>query len=308
MRDLDEFRIYYNHTIHPELVRLDQQRRRLLRLLLFSAFALTGVIIFELFLNILVVTLLLMIPIGIYISYLLLEVKKFRASFKPKVVNLILDFMKESINFRKMTYAADRYIPLKVFNASQIFGVQPAVYEGEDYIEGRVDEIEFQMSELNVKEFSRVRNRLNYVFRGVFMHAELKQPLNGVIVVLPRKFRQYLTRTIKNFHRNGARDMDGFMKTQAFRDTFLTYATNNVKIREVIPDYMEQVFTDYVERTNKEIYVSFIEKHIFIAITNPKDILEPYLFQSNTSFDLIYEFFEDIRTVVSLVEEFDNHH
>lgn len=308
MRDLKEFRIYYNRTIHPELMRLDRQRRRLLRLIFFSSIILIALILFELYLNILVITLTLMIPIGLYIFYLVQQVQKFRLNFKPKVVNLILDFMKESINFRRMTYQPDKFIPLNMFMDSRIFGVRPAVYEGEDYIEGRVDEVEFQLSELNVKEFSRVRSRLNYVFRGVFLHAELKDPLNGKVLILPRQYRQFLTRTIKYFNLENAKDMDGFIKSHDFRETFLTYATVNVKIGEVLPDYLQNVFVDYVQRTGKEIYLSFQKKHLYIAITNPKDILEPYLFQSNVSFDLIREFFEDIQMVVNLVEEFDNHH
>jgi len=308
MRDLNEFRIYYNQTIHPELMRLDRQRRRLLRLIFFSGVALIALLIFQLYVDILLVTLTLSIPIAIYIYFLTKQVKKFRLDFKPKVVNLILDFMKESINFRRMSYDPNKFIPKEMFMTSRIFGVNPAVYEGEDYIEGRVDEVEFQLSELNVKEFSRVRNRLNYVFQGVFLHAELKQPLNGMVVILPRQFRQYLTRTIKYLNLSNTADMDGFIKSDAFRNTFLTYATVNVKIGEVLPDYMQQVFVNYVKRTGKQIYVSFKGKHLFIAITNPKDMLEPHIFQSNVSFDLIREFFEDIQTVVSLVEEFDNHH
>jgi hypothetical protein len=308
MRDLNEFRIYYNQTIHPELMRLDRQRRRLLRLLFFSALLLIALVFFQLYLDIMIVTLTLMIPIAIYMYMLWRQVKKFRADFKPNVVNLILDFMKESINFRSMSYDPHKYIPMQMFMQSQLFGARPAVYEGEDYIEGRVDEVRFQLSELNVKEFSRVRNRLNYVFRGVFLHAELKTPLNGTVILLPRKFRQYLTKTIKQINLSKAADMDGFIKSNTFREIFLTYATVNVKIGEVLPDYMQQVFSDYVERTGKEIYVSFQGKHLFIAITNPKDMLEPHLFQSNVSFDLIREFFDDIQTIVNLVEEFDNHH
>ena len=308
MRDIQEFRIYYNTTIHPELVRLDRQRQRLLRLIFSSCLLLIGLIIFELYLDILLVTLALFIPIAIYIYMLVKQVKKFRLDFKPKVVNLILDFMKESINFRHMAYDANQFIPKQMFMASRIFGVNPVVYEGEDYIEGQVDEISFQLSELNVKEFSRVRNRLNYVFRGVFLHAELKQPLDGTVLILPRKFRQYLTRTIKYFLLNKAVDVDGFIKNNAFRNTFLTYATQNVRVTEVLPDYLQKAFVRYVQRTQKEIYLSFQGKHLFIAITNHKDILEPHLFQSNVSFDLIKEFFEDIQMIVSLVEEFGNNY
>jgi hypothetical protein len=197
---------------------------------------------------------------------------------------------------------------MQMFMDSKLFGVKPAVYEGEDYIEGRVDEVKFQLSELNVKEFSRVRNRLNYVFRGVFLHAELKTPLNGTVIMLPREFRQFLIRTIKYINLINVADMDGFIKNTAFRELFLTYASINVKIGEVLPDYMQKVFADYVMRTGKQIYVSFEGKNLYIAITNPKDMLEPHIFQSNVSFDLIREFFDDIHTIVNLVEEFDNHH
>jgi len=308
MRDLDEFRLYYNKTIHPELMRLDRQRRRLLRLIFFSFLALFAIFLFELYIGVLLLTLALAIPIGIYIYYLWQQVKKFRADFKPKVVDLILDFMKESINFRHMRYQANKSIPLNMFIASRIFGVRPAVYEGEDYIEGQVDEIKFQLSELNVKEFSRVRNRLNYVFRGVFLHAELKVSIEGSLLILPRKYRQFLTRTIKFFNQVGAKDIDGFIKNDDFREMFLTYSTINVRIGDILPEYLQEVFVDYVHRTGKEIYVSFQKRHLYIAITNPKNILEPKLFQSNVSFELIREFFEDIQTVVSLVEDFDNHY
>ncbi|MFT6357620.1 MAG: hypothetical protein ACJAYJ_001835 [Saprospiraceae bacterium] len=274
----------------------------------FSFLVIIALVIFELYLDILIVTLTLMIPVAIYMYMLWRQVKKFRTDFKPKVVNLILDFMKESINFRSMSYDPHRYIPMQMFMDSKLFGVKPAVYEGEDYIEGRVDEVKFQLSELNVKEFSRVRNRLNYVFRGVFLHAELKTPLNGTVIMLPREFRQFLIRTIKYINLINVADMDGFIKNTAFRELFLTYASINVKIGEVLPDYMQKVFADYVMRTGKQIYVSFEGKNLYIAITNPKDMLEPHIFQSNVSFDLIREFFDDIHTIVNLVEEFDNHH
>ena len=37
MRRIDEFRLFYNHTIQPELVRMERVRKRLLFLLTISA-------------------------------------------------------------------------------------------------------------------------------------------------------------------------------------------------------------------------------------------------------------------------------
>lgn len=310
MQRLEDFRIYYNHTIHPELMRLDRQRRRLLRLIVFSSILLIGVIVFELFLDILVVTLVLMIPISLYISYLFYRVQKFRISFKPKVVNLILDFIDDGLNFGTLHYDPKKAIPIKQFMASGIFGVHPAVYEGEDHISGTYGEFKFEMSELNVKEFSKVRSRLNYVFRGVFLHAKYNHPVKGAMLILPKEFKQYLIRPIKNFIAKGGHDVNKMIKAKKFKEYFLTYilGNQNFNIKEILSVDVQYAIADYRHNTGKSIYLAFKDRDIFIAVTNQKDILEPNLFQSNVSFDLVKEFFEDIHLLLQVVHEFDANH
>ena len=93
--------------------------------------------------------------------------------------------------------------------ASNIFRIRPASYAGEDHISGKIGELDFEMSELEVKEMSKVRNRLNYVFRGVFLlHAKFAKPRRGAIMILPRAFNQYLTRTMKDFNLKGGKPID----------------------------------------------------------------------------------------------------
>ena len=58
-------------------------------------------------------------------------------------------------------------------------------------------------------------------------------------------------------------------------------------------------------KTQKEIYVSFINNDIYVGVTEPKDILEPSIFMSNVSFELVREFYEDIELLVSIVQDFD---
>ncbi|MCB0619636.1 MAG: DUF3137 domain-containing protein, partial [Saprospiraceae bacterium] len=43
----------------------------------------------------------------------------------------------------------------------------------------------------------------------------------------------------------------------------------------------------------------------YIAITEQKDILEPFVFRSNVSFELVREFFEDIQLLMRIVEDID---
>jgi hypothetical protein len=56
------------------------------------------------------------------------------------------------------------------------------------------------------------------------------------------------------------------------------------------------------------MYFSFQGNQIYMAVTEQKDILEPKLFQSNVSFELIREFFEDIHLLLEIVEDFEATH
>lgn len=308
MKRLDEFRIYYNHTIHPELLRLERQRLSLLRLLVFSSLLLSAIFIAELYLNILVVTLILMIPIGAYIAYLMYRIRSFILTFKPNVVNLILDFIDDSLNYGTLSYESKKKISKDRFLASRLFVTKAQVYEGEDFISGKIGELDFELCELKVQDNSPVRNNLNVVFQGIFMHATFTQPLDGMVIVWPRAYRQYLIKTIKEFTWRDGENADHEILTDAFRAEYMTYASFETHVAGLLPETMQEAIIDYKAQTGKDIFLSIINSDIYVGITEPKDILEPYIFQSNLSFDLVKEFFEDIQVVLSIVEDFDQTH
>ncbi len=307
MQLLDLFRRYYNHTIHPELLRLESKRKRLLLLLFLSTFLIAAVIVLEFILDILVLTLFMLVPIGFYITYLIYRIQRFKVTFKPKIVNLINDFLDDAPNIQNLDYDPKGIIPKERFIASQIFATDAPYYFGEDLFTGKIGELQFEMCELHVREYSRVRARLNYVFRGVFLHSTFKEPLKGAILILPSEFRQYLSRTIRLFTGQGGRKVE-FMHNESFEDMFMTYATPNAKIKDLLSEQMQHLLVNYRLKTNKEIYLSFIGSEIYIAVTEPKNLLEPFIFSSNVNFETIREFFEDIHLLIDFVEKFDQTH
>lgn len=308
MRRLEEFRIFYNHTIHPELMRLDKRRKRLLWLLFFSLLFLAGVFIFDMVVGVWLISLLLSLPAGIYISYLAYQIQLFIRTFKPRVVNLILDFIDDSVNYGALSYDAKGGISKKTFIESMLFGAAPDVYEAEDFIKGSIGSITFELCELNVREESRVRSRLNYIFKGIFFNAVIEESLQGTIIIFPRGYRQYLSRAIREAVSNGAKNIDMMMRHTEFRESFLSYATKDAKVRDLLSEDMQRILVNYRNETGKEIYISFIDKNIYLAVTEHKNILEPYLFRSNVSFELVREFYEDITMLFEIVEDFDKLH
>ena len=321
MKRLEEFRIFYNHTIHPELQRLERKRMRLLILLAISIIALVGLFVLELYIGILALTLTLMIPVALYIGYLIYRVRKFVQTFKPHVVNLILDFIDDGLNYGTLSYDAKKSIPKQTFLASHIFKTPAPYYVGEDFITGKVGALTFDMCELDVKEISPVSNSLSDVFRGVFLHATFEHDLEGVVIVWPRKYRQQLVASIKNVNFLGAKNVDHEILCEEFRETYMTYATPDTHVVGMLPITMQEAIIEYLksidqyessapsqERSDRDFFMSFINNHIFVAFSEEKDLLEPFILRSNLSFELVREFFEDIHLLLRIVEDFDQTH
>jgi len=307
MQRLHEFRLFYNHTIHPELLRMERKRKRLLLLLFVSILFLIGVTILDIYVDILVVTLFFLIFIAFYIAFILYRIRQFVITFKPNIVNLILDFIDDEVNYGTLTYDAKKKISKETFLSSCIFATEAPFYKGEDFIRGSYREMTFELCELNVREYSKVRNRTNYIFKGVFFQGNFNSKAHsgkGKIVILPQEFSQYQSRTIKAFNRIGGRNADDIV-SRKFREAFIVMANKSANVNNILSYDMQNAILNYRAQTEKEIYVSFIGSKMFIAVTEPKDLLEPHVFQSNVSFELVREFFEDLQLLLSVLEDLD---
>ena len=286
---------------------MERKRHNLLTVMGIAFLTILGIIFLQFYLNILVLTLVLVVPLVLYITYMFNEWDNFRATFKPKVVTLLLDFIDNDVTYNvPLKYMEKASISPEVFQASRLFNSAAPDYVGEDYIKGEMGELDFEMSELSVKEFSPVRNRLDDVFRGVMLHARYRrkvQPESGEILVLPRQERQFLSKTIKSFTAKGGRQFDTL--TQIFMDTFVVYSTANANTRGFLSTEMQEAILKYRDKETKEVYISFIGSDIYIAVAQEKDLLEPALWQSNVSFDLIREYYEDLTLLLSIVLDID---
>lgn len=304
-----DFRLFYNQNIHPELLHLEQRRRRLVRLLSLSVLLLAGAVALQIFVGVFVFTLFLLIPVAMWMSYLAFRVRVFFQEFKPRIVGLILDFIDNDVNFSFDRYDPKGSISKKQFLESRIFTTADD-FMGEDLIVGQVRETPFELSELRVREFSAARNRLDYVFRGVFLIGDYKRwDLHGGVLVLPDAYRKYLSRSERAFHLAGGRRVKDNLLPE-FEAFFDTYATPDIKIHEVVSEDMQRVVLKFREQfllknRQKEIYFSIIADKIYLALTQDKDLLEPSLFANNTNFETVVEFYQDIRLLLEMVLDVD---
>lgn len=309
MQAFHNFRLFYNQSIYPELQHLELRRRRLLRLLIVSALLLLGVLALQVYVQILVVTLVLLVPVGLLISYLAFRVQVYYQEFKPRIVHLILDFIDNDINSGAFSYHPKGYIEQSRFLESKIF-THADEYKGEDLIRGQIRETPFELCELRVREFSPTRRQVDYVFRGVFLIGDFhRADMRGGILMLPDAYRKYLSRSEKAFHLLGGRRVRRNLLPE-FEAFFDTYATPDARIQDTLSPEMQRIILQFRQQyqnlnRKKEIYLSIIGDNIYIALTQDRNLLEPSIFQSNVSFEVIREFYEDIALLLAVVGDVD---
>ena len=304
MKRQDEFRIFYNHTIHPELMRMELKRKRVLRLMLISSVLLVGLIVIELYLNILAITLIGGVIIAFYISWLVYQAQRFRQTFKPSIVSLLLDFLDDSLNYSDFSYNEKKYFPKSLFVASKMFDGVPYFYKGEDYIKGRIGSVQFELCEVLVQNLSPVNKKVFPVFKGIFLHSHLSSDQKGNVLVIPRHRKQFHGRSIRNFIEAGGSQVE-IIYDALFKNTFVVYASPFTNIRDFLSDDLQKLIANYYANTKRDIFISFVDNQLFLFLDEPDEFLEPYLFRSNVSFKLIDNFFRDIQLVMTIVEDFD---
>ncbi|WP_420459878.1 DUF3137 domain-containing protein [Neolewinella sp.] len=305
---LPELRLYYNTTIRPELLRLEALRKRILwgmALSLLGIFAATiAFLVYDLgFLN-----LLLVVPIAFYLGWLYLRIERFRQSFKPAVIQLLLDFINDSPNFRSLHYDAQRPILRDRFERSGLFRPHPDSYRAEDYIRGLVGEMAFEMGEAYVQEISPASNRLQLVFSGLFVHAIFNEPTEGRVAVWPRHHLRRLKRTIDAYISGQGRLADVEILNEQFRETFAVYAHPGTKVASILTPPMQEALLAFYQREQRDLYFAVHDRDLFIGLEHGYDLLEPRFFRSNLSFQLIRRFYADITLMLRVIQDFDQTH
>lgn len=96
-KTIDKFRLYYNETISPELMKLEKRRKRMSNIFFLTIVLFLLIVYLLIIAQVPALTLFALIPITILGAMTYYRIKAFKAEFKPKIVKLILDFIDEEI-------------------------------------------------------------------------------------------------------------------------------------------------------------------------------------------------------------------
>ncbi|PPK84073.1 uncharacterized protein DUF3137 [Neolewinella xylanilytica] len=305
---LSELRLYYNTTIRPELLRLEELRRRILRGIVLSLAGIFAVIVVFLVYDLGFLILLLVVPVVFFIGSLYFRIERFRQSFKPAIMRLLLDFINELPNFRSLQYESKRPILRDRFERSGLFRPHPDSYRAEDYIRGLVGEMAFEMGEAYVQEISPASNRLQLVFSGLFVHAIFNEPTSGRLAVWPRHKLRRLKRSVDAYVGSNGRSADVEIMNAGFSEIFAVYAHPGTKVAGILTPSMQEAILAFYEREQRDLYFAVHDQDLFIGLEHGYDLLEPHFFRSNVSFQLIRKFYTDVMLILSVIQDFDQTH
>ncbi len=300
--------MYYNTTIRPELYRLERLRIRLLRGIFLSLFAVVALAIVFVIYDLGFLIFLLAMPVIFYIGSLYFRIEKFRQAFKPAVVNLLLEFLNDSPNYRSLSYDAKRPINRDRFERSGLFRPSPDLYHAEDYIKGLVGEMAFEMGEAYVKEISPASNRLMTVFSGLFVHAIFNEPTTGRIAVWPRQNLRRIKRTVDTYVADGGVPADIEVMNHGFREHYAVYAHRGTHVAGILTPPMQDALLEYARTQERDLFFAVHNQDLFIGVAHEYDLLEPNFFKSNLSFSTIRTFYTDITLMLGVISDFDQTH
>lgn len=302
---IDELRKYYNTTIRPELQRLERLRVRLVRGIFLSLILIASVAVAFVVLNLGFLVFFLLVPVLFYIGTLYFRIERFRQAFKPAIMQLLLEFLNHSPNYRYLTYDPKKSIHRDRFERSGLFRPGPDTYHAEDYIKGLVGEMAFEMGEAYVREISPASNRLLVVFSGLFVHAIFNEGNTGNLAVWPRKNLRRLKRTVDAYVASGGVNADIEIMNPGFREEFAVYAKRDTVVAQVLTPPIQDAMLDFARTQQQDIFFAIHDKDLFIGLAHDYDLLEPSFWKSNLNFGLIRKFYTDITIALQVIEDFD---
>lgn len=297
--DLGALRKFYNEHLHQALKEFEVKRYKLLLAVGGFAALLIAITLIIITLRVLVLTIFLLIPWYAWLQYYRKRVKDFRTEFKPVIVNKMLAFIDPS--FR---YYPEDFIPRDSFVRAGIFPKSPDIYRGEDYIMGKIGDVNFELCELTVLENNAVRHKLVTWFEGIFFHANFHNNFKGHLIIIPRQDWQDFIPVIKGFTKYGGGEIKD-LQHEAFNKNFMVIAERNIPYKDLLQKRLLDTINNYYEQSKKKVYVSFVNTHFYIGIAEPYELLEAHIFLSNLRFETIAFFYQELLLFNKIVEDFD---
>lgn len=321
MKELSEFKEYYEKSLLNTVVVLEEQRKESVsRFFTYTCVAsgaagIIGMLILHfitapenIYANTSVIVVLVFTILYIY-SFVSSE---FVDDFKREAIKKIVSFVDESL-----VYSGNNYVSESDFIQSGIFRRIPDSFSGEDFVSGRVGDVQVEFSEVSARYkreywayrrgwygWGSVREASWYtIFRGLFFTAYINKRFRGRTIVL-RDVAESLLGGIgaKIQSLNTGRGQLVKMDDPDFEKFFVVYSDDQIEPRIILNRDLMRKMLVYARKFSRRIYFSFSGSKVYIAIERKRDLLQPRFFRTLLDYGLFQEYFLDLQSLVGIVE------
>jgi Protein of unknown function (DUF3137) len=88
-----------------------------------------------------------------------------------------------------------------------------------------------------------------------------------------------------------------------FSKYFTVYSNDQIEARYVLSTSLMERLVRFRKKANRQVYISFVESMIYIAIPYQEDLFEPKLFSTMLNFNPIRDYFENLQLMIGIVED-----
>jgi len=310
MQKLSELTDFFYEELHPDLKKLEEDRKQLAQKLIFVALAIAAVAI--------VLTFLLLsysdstsdmdfAPIffgGVLFVWAKKSMSKdYAHEFKDNIIHPLIKQIDDSLSYSKTLCVSQRY-----FQASQIFTKGIDRYSGNDLVKGVLNDVRLRFSDVHAEyesKDSKGRSSWHTIFQGLFLIADFNKDFKGKTIILPDKAEKSFGKVIGSWlqSKNMSRDDLIKMDNPEFEKSFVVYGTDQVEARYILTHSMMERLIQYHKRVKVPLHISFVNNQIFLALEYNKDLFEPTVFSSLLKYELIKEYISTLQLAIGIIEE-----
>jgi hypothetical protein len=314
MKTLDDLEKYYESELLPSLQAVEKDRRRIITALavmtavLFAAVAAPSAVLYLANQRLLAVAVILSAIAGAawMLGYHFLThryVREFKASVLTKIIAFIDD---------QLAYNPSQHVSQEYFTMSGIFLKYPDRFTGEDYVSGMAGKTKIEFSEIHADykvetTDSKGRRTVSFypIFDGIFFIADFNKNFKGTTIVLPDTAQRLLGNLMGSALQSMNTERGQLIKLEdpSFEKQFVVYGSDQIESRYILTPGLMQRITEFREKTNRHVYLSFTEQKVMVAIPSKEDIFEPKLFYSIIEFKQVESYFKQLELVIGIVDD-----
>lgn len=215
--------------------------------------------------------------------------------YKGSVIGRIIQYVEPKLDFdnKEMIAKGDYF-------HSQLFDKTPVMFDGDDRISGTVDNVVVEFSELKTtfkNKADRQKYGSKFQFRGIFFVADCPTTFPADIIISPKDKARLEGEVVTTEH-------------DEFNRKFTVKSLNSAERKDIdlllTKDFMDRI-VNYDNQFHNDIYISFVENSMYVAISHDKDLFEPTVWHSNLNFDATYQHFLDLYYPISIIEKLAIH-